>query len=107
MGRGDIQTRLPAPSYRGPIPPLAGPVATDANHPEHTGATHATNNAGELIAMTKMIQAASALAAPAHPACAASARGEPSHASQRSAIVQSAAIGTLGMRTTRRFVSVA
>ena len=43
---------------------LAGPVATDATHPEHTGATNATNNAGELIAMTKMLQAAPTLAGP-------------------------------------------
>ena len=43
---------------------LAGPVATDQSHPLYLGAVNATNNAGEILAMTRMLEAASAIALP-------------------------------------------
>ena len=43
---------------------LAGPVATDQGHPLYLGAAKATNNAGEILAMTRMLEAASAIALP-------------------------------------------
>ena len=43
---------------------LAGPVATAPEHPEYIGATEPTNNAGEIIALTKMIAGAATVAMP-------------------------------------------
>ena len=43
---------------------MAGPVITQPEHPQYKGATKKTNNAGELIAITEMCKAASAVATP-------------------------------------------
>ena len=71
---------------------MAGPVTTNVAAPEYEGATKATNTAGELIALTKML----------HAATDAAASGQPIEIQSDSRLAIMAAIGIRSKKTKRK-----